>query len=260
MNIGIANSAYLPMRRDASSSSEMTSQILFGETFDILETGKGLWLRIRNHYDGYEGWINTSASCILDEDSLLELKKCNPNVLGRRFVSLRKASGNEYLLISAGSVLHRKIDDASIVFCGEWYRFDNENDGLSGEFHKDLHYLTGQFQNTPYLWGGKSAFGTDCSGLVQTLFRILGIMTKRDTAEQQTEGRTVETLSESLTGDLAFFAEDEGNISHVGILLDPARVIHASGHVRIDTIDNQGIFNQSLKSYSHKLRLIKRII
>jgi gamma-D-glutamyl-L-lysine dipeptidyl-peptidase len=260
VNKGIANSAYIPLRRDASSSSEMTSQILFGETFDILETGKGLWLRVRNHYDGYTGWINTDASSILDEDSLLVLNKCNPSVLSRRFSSLKKASGNENMIISAGSILHRDSDDTSRVFCGEWYQFENENDGLSGEIHKDLHYLTGEFQNTPYLWGGKSAFGTDCSGLVQTLFRILGIMTKRDTTEQHREGRTVNMLSESKTGDLVFFAEDEENISHVGILLDPARVIHASGHVRIDPIDNQGIYNQALKSYSHKLRLIKRII
>jgi len=151
-------------------------------------------------------------------------------------------------------------DEADKVFAGKWYTRDSTDEALEGDFPSKLEYLAGQFLNSPYLWGGRSAFGTDCSGLVQTIFRILGTGLERDTNRQHRQGSTVNLISESGPGDLVFFDDEEGNIVHVGLLMDQSHVLHASGHVRIDPIDHQGIYNELAGTYSHKLRLIKRII
>jgi cell wall-associated NlpC family hydrolase len=115
------------------------------------------------------------------------------------------------------------------------------------------------YLNAPYLWGGKSVFGIDCSGLSQMVFRQFGIKLRRDAYQQAEQGELVGFLQEAKAGDLAFFDNNEGRINHVGIMMDNERIIHASGKVRIDAIDNQGIFNRELNRYTHKLRIIKRV-
>ena len=260
LNKGISNSAYIPLRKEASHDSEMISQLLFGEIFDIIEGKPSSWTRVRNSYDGYEGWIYLEASCLLDNEAMSILGKCNPLVLNRRMATLEKDSNSEKLVIPAGSTLQSDPMNPAKVFTGEWYRMDQAVEKLSGSISDQLQYLSGQFLNSPYIWGGRSSFGTDCSGLVQTLFRILGVPLNRDTGEQYKQGKTVNLLAESATGDLVFFDDEDGNIVHVGVLLDPGHVLHASGHVRIDPVDHQGIYMESMGSYSHKLRLIKRII
>ena len=260
MNKGITTPAYIPLRGEASHTGEMTSQLLFGEIFDVIEKGPSSWSRVRNPYDGYEGWICLESSCILEENAMFILDQCTPRVLNRRMATLKKESGGEMLVIPAGCILQSDPEDPARVFTGEWYRMDRAVEDLSGSVADRLAYLSGQFLNSPYLWGGRSTFGTDCSGLVQTLFRILGIPLKRDTGEQHKEGKTVNLLAESAAGDLVFFDDENGQIVHAGVLLDPGHVLHASGLVRIDPIDHQGIYKGSTGSYSHKLRLIKRII
>ena len=116
------------------------------------------------------------------------------------------------------------------------------------------------FLNSPYLWGGRTPFGIDCSGFVQIAARLSGISLPRDTQEQAEEGEIINLISEAKPGDLAFFDNIDGRIIHVGIILENGQIIHASGKVRIDTIDHQGIFNEESKKYSHQLRVIKRII
>lgn len=259
MNKGLTTSAYIAMRQDQSARSEMSSQLVFGETFDILEKGNPPWIRIRNEFDGYEGWISAATSCLLDPASTEVLATCQPVVLDRRSALLKSQEGEE-MLIPGGSILHRDPDDPLRIYCKVWYSLNGKFlDGLTGVRYEDLQYLAGEFINTPYLWGGRSTFGFDCSGLVQVIFRILGTSFPRDTSDQHKAGRTVNLLSEALPGDLAYFDDDEGMIIHVGILLDRKRVLHASGHVRIDPVDHQGIYNESAGTYSHRLRLIKRI-
>ncbi len=259
MKKGITCGAYIPVRKDPSNSSEMTSQLLFGETFDVLENGPGSWTLVRNHYDDYKGWIDNSLSCNLSVESSGILDRCVPVILNRRMATLRPVSSAPDLVIPAGSTLYLDPHDDTRIFTGDWYTMERPCKALTGDFKANLETLAGQFLNSPYLWGGKSTFGTDCSGLVQTLFRIMGITIERDTAEQHKEGKTVNMLVESAPGDLVFFDDENGEIVHTGVLLDRGRVLHASGHVRIDPIDHQGIYDKARGSYSHKLRVIKRI-
>ena len=116
------------------------------------------------------------------------------------------------------------------------------------------------FLNAPYLWGGKTPLGIDCSGFTQLVYKINGVKLKRDASDQALQGQTLSFIEESEPGDLAFFDDSEGNITHVGLLLENHRIIHASGMVRIDKIDQSGIFNIETQSHSHKLRFIKKMI
>jgi len=116
------------------------------------------------------------------------------------------------------------------------------------------------YLNAPYLWGGRSPFGIDCSGFTQVIYKLNGFKLPRDASQQATIGETLSFIEESESGDLAFFDNEEGNIIHVGIMLENNNIIHASGKVRIDKIDHQGIFNSETNTYSHRLRLIKKIL
>jgi cell wall-associated NlpC family hydrolase len=115
------------------------------------------------------------------------------------------------------------------------------------------------YLNAPYLWGGRTPFGIDCSGFVQMVYKLQGLKLLRDASQQATQGEVISLLAEAEQGDLAFFDDEEGNITHVGMIIDSQRIIHCSGRVQIDNLDHEGIFNVRLQKYTHKLRLIKRI-
>ena len=129
---------------------------------------------------------------------------------------------------------------------------------VSSAVYADIPELAYFFLNAPYLWGGKTLFGIDCSGFTQAVLKLVGIPIKRDAAQQAEQGETVNFLPEVKTGDLAFFDNSEGRIIHVGIMLSSNQIIHASGRVKIDSIDDQGIYSAELGRYSHHLRIIKR--
>ena len=138
------------------------------------------------------------------------------------------------------------------------YKFD----GLSTQGYVDKNKLRQNaliILNAPYVWGGRSPLGIDCSGLTQIVYRLQGIDLPRDAYQQAKVGTTLSFIEESEVGDLAFFDDKEGKVIHVGIILEDNHIIHASGKVRIDRIDQQGIFNSEIGKHTHKLRLIKSI-
>jgi len=116
------------------------------------------------------------------------------------------------------------------------------------------------YLNAPYLWGGKTPFGIDCSGFTQMVYKLNGHKLLRDASLQATQGEALSFIEESEPGDLAFFDNNEGLITHVGIIMQDNYIIHAHGKVRIDRLDHSGIYNVDSRTHTHKLRVIKKII
>lgn len=256
---GVCNLSLVPLRAEPSDRSEMNSQLLFGDHFTILETTEK-WSRIITEYDDYEGWIdnkqyvhiNQSAfNTISNQNSILGLGPCH---------KVLRTDVNSVLYLMTGSRIPHTIDNY-------FYLGDNRYQLQSGivnpnkhDFRSSIRDVLMFYLGAPYLWGGRSLFGIDCSGFTQMVFRQFGVKIKRDAWQQAEQGELLGFLQEARTGDLAFFDNEEGRITHVGVMLDNQHIIHASGKVRIDAIDNQGIYNVELKRYTHKLRIIKRMI
>jgi cell wall-associated NlpC family hydrolase len=218
-------------RREANERSEMVSQLLYGECYDVLED-KGDWLHIKNQRDGYESWIDSKMHT---ENNPHQTFK---SILALPYQVIKNAAGLEQLL--PGGSLIESVDQGYL----------NETQIVDTA----MSYL-----NAPYLWGGKSIWGIDCSGFVQVVYQIHGMDIQRDAYLQAEQGLNIEFNELIEAGDLAFFSKMDEKISHVGICLGDGNIIHASGKVRIDKLDHHGIFNNETKKYSHELRLIKRI-
>lgn len=259
MEYGICNLGIIPARREASDKAEIITQIVFGEHFKILEevtnANGAIWLKILTHHDNYEAWIcGKQYKEITGEDydnlSLNDFPK-NATTLA----SLTSEKG-ELIPIPIGSTLpylHQKklrIRNTTYSYTGE----------IASKNFDDIIKYAKQLEGTPYLWGGRGPLGIDCSGFAQLCYNLCGIQLPRDAYQQADEGEVVSFLEEVLPGDLAFFDNDEGRINHVGILLNQHEIIHASGKIRIDKIDHQGIYAEDYKKYTHKLRIIKRIV
>ena len=253
MNYGISNLSIVPMRNEAADQSEMVNQVIFGEHFKVLEIRKK-WSKIRLAHDSYEGWICNKQWIEIEEDIYKQLDKEVATITTDILDIITK---NHHQPIVIGSILPSYKSGHALIN-NEMYQFD----GLTtpGFIKKDklvenaLMYL-----NAPYLWGGRSPLGIDCSGFTQMVYRLQGIDLPRDAYQQAEVGTTLSFVEESEPGDLAFFDNTEGKINHVGIILEDNHIIHAAGKVRIDRIDQQGIFNTEIGNHTHKLRLIKSI-
>ena len=247
MSYGIADLSIVPMRSEKSERSEMVSQILFGEVFEILEVDEK-WVYVRMLHDRYEGWI--------DRKMYLEVTE--------EFIGNIVVKDGDYgnKLVVSGSVF--PFFDATtkkMQIGGDTYTLVSKMKDVGIDSLRDL--IIGyalMYYNTPYLWGGRSPYGIDCSGLSQIVYRMAGIDLPRDASQQVTLGQNYSFLEEAMPGDLAFFGDETGAITHVGIIWEQNRIIHASGRVRVDKIDHQGIFNEDLKRYTHNLKVIKRIL
>ena len=257
MKHGIIELSLVPGRLEASDTSEMVTQLLFGDIFTILEETEK-WIKVKIHYDNYECWIckkqylpineseytqisNTPYQCVTDLVQVISYKKTLlPIVQGSSLPHFKK---NEF-----------KIGNSKINFEGN-ISVPTKIGSKDNIVEDALMYL-----NAPYLWGGKTPFGIDCSGLTQMVYKIHGHALKRDAWQQAQQGTTLSFIDESEPGDLAFFDNKEGDIIHVGILMQNHFIIHAHGQVRIDRIDQTGIFNVEKQTHSHKLRLIKSML
>ncbi|HEY0058227.1 MAG TPA: C40 family peptidase [Flavisolibacter sp.] len=243
-----------PMRREAAHRSEMVSQLLFGECANILED-EGDFIKVRGAYDSYEGWCQRSQLKAIDDSvppaTTLFSSGFHDEVLLQ----------GEPMSIPFGCPLY-SAEQSAILF-GEGL-VDNK-DLLPNAIQSSLGFtpervrdISIRFLNTSYLWGGRSVFGIDCSGFSQQVFKLMGISLLRDAYQQAERGEAVPDLSSARIGDLVFFNNEAGRITHVGILLKPNEIIHASGRVRIDRITGEGIYNEQDKK-THNLHSIRRM-
>ncbi|AZA75706.1 C40 family peptidase [Chryseobacterium indoltheticum] len=238
MDKGICIVTVAPVRAENSDRAEIVTEILYGESADILEVNKN-WTKIKMHYDGYEGWMDTKQIKPVTEEYLASRKV---TMITEDFSSVMTLEGKT--LLSMGSEVE----------------FPAVASRRSHDVRESIALTAKEFLNIPYLWGGKSFFAVDCSGFVQLVFKIHNIKMPRDTYQQAEVGEALSFVEESQPGDLAFFENSEGKIIHVGIMLDNQKIIHASGKVRIDTLDSSGIFNKEMNKHTHKLRVIRSII
>ena len=255
MNYGICNLSMIPLRIEPSDKSEMVSQVLFGEHFKVLDKSKQ-WRKIRLAYDKYEGWIDEKQYLEITKEYYIE-SNSNPIFVSNELVDFASNVNNQLLTIPLGSTLPF-YDKGSFSLKTEKFTFEGK---IASDKRKkgDLIKTAFMYLNTPYLWGGKTPFGIDCSGLTQMVYKLNGYKLLRDASQQATQGEVLSFIEESEPGDLAFFDNSEGEIIHVGIIMANNHIIHASGCVRIDRIDQSGIFNEQLKKHTHKLRVIKKI-
>ncbi len=227
----------------------MVTQALYGDLFKVLEQRKK-WSRIRFAFDNYEGWIDNKQHLEIEESSYTELSKLEAH-LSQDLIEFVTDRSNNLYPIPVGSnlnglkLLNHKFDGTILSTT------NNKSEIVKTSF---------LFLNAPYLWGGKTPFGIDCSGFTQIVYKLNGYKLLRDASEQATQGEALSFIEESEPGDLAFFDNAEGNIVHVGIIMEDNYIIHAHGKVRIDRLDHSGIYNVDKNEHTHKLRVIKKII
>lgn len=242
----------MPLRAEPSHKSEMISQAIFGECVETETVNADGWVKVRLQYDGYEGWVTQSHL----ETITLDLYNAPYTHIATQWAARLSLNGQP-VYIPYGSLL--KLGGSQWGNVKVTAESGIEPFAPAKSPHLAWRPIAHTFLNTAYLWGGKTVFGVDCSGFTQTVYKILGIPLLRDAYQQATEGETVSLIQEAKPGDLAFFDNEAGKITHVGLLLSDQEIIHSSGKVRIDPIDHQGIVNADTGMRTHKLRLIKRM-
>lgn len=259
MTTGIAHLSIIPLRSTPSEKSEMVSQLLFGEQYKVIGH-EGTWLKIENNWDLYQGWIDEKMFLPTSED-FNDFANSEPVYTTRGIHIINHVFEKIPMFILHGSILPGynavtntfKLADGTFEFHGQPLQ-------LATEISRDkIVKLALGFLNAPYLWGGRSIFGIDCSGFVQLVYKILGIKLLRDAYQQYAQAVEIE-MDDALPGDLAFFGKDSDHITHVGIMLDNRQIIHAAGKVRIDSLNSQGIYNKEEGKYTHKLVCCKSVL
>lgn len=256
MDYGICNLSIVPLRCDPSDKAELVSQILFGEHFKVLEIRKK-WSKIRLAFDKYEGWVDNKQFEFINLDEYNSLEK-GPKTLAGNLVDFISNQKNELMTVPIGANLPNYKDKKFRIGAQE-YEYDGDIVKAKNE-KENLIQTAFLFLNSPYLWGGKTPFGIDCSGFSQMVYKLNGYALSRDASQQAKQGEVLSFIEESEPGDLAFFDNSEGVITHVGIIMKDNYIIHAHGKVRIDRLDHSGIYNVDSRRHTHKLRVIKKII
>ena len=269
MEFGVCVHSIVPVRSEPSHQSEMVTQILFGELYRVMEMESN-WIRVQLVYDQYEGWISSLQGKLIDEPEFIRLFGAETAVTADLVQLVSNETIKSVFPVPLGSSLpgyeDQRIQVGKEIFFYEGQISDTaileraltplDRMQAKNNIVKDAMF----YLHAPYLWGGRSPFGIDCSGLVQMAFKFKKVKLLRDATQQSTQGEVVSLLAEAEPADLAFFDNEEGIITHVGLLIDRFRILHCSGKVRIDPIDHEGIYDETLQKYTHKLRLIKRII
>ena len=237
------------MRAEPKDTSELVSQVIYGESFKIIEQ-RANWSLIKLSFDNYKGWIDNKQLVEISE-TVYDSTISEANIYSSDLIEFIQINNKGLLTIPFGSNLN------SIKL------FDHSFDGNTTKTIQPKENLVKTsllFINSPYLWGGRTPFGIDCSGFTQIIYKINGYKIDRDAKDQVNLGVSLSFIEESDPGDLAFFDNKEGDIVHVGIIMENNHIIHAHGQVRIDRLDQTGIYNVDTKKHTHKLRVIKKII
>lgn len=249
MQYGLCNLGIVPIRLEPSDTSEMVTQALYGDYFKVLEQRKK-WSRIRFAFDNYEGWIDNKQYQEIVEETYLDLSQSAINLSKDLIEFVSDALHNLYPIpvgsdLNGLQLLNHSFEGKSLI---------------AKRPKSEIIKTSFLYLNAPYLWGGKTPFGIDCSGFTQMVYKLNGYEILRDASEQSTQGEALSFIEESEPGDLAFFDNAEGDIIHVGIIMKDNYIIHSHGKVRIDRLDHSGIYNIDKNIHTHKLRVIKKII
>lgn len=232
MKYGICKLPVVPMRKEMSHESELVSELLFNDIYEVTEE-TGDWIKIKTLYDSYVGYLRTLQHFEISENELNE------------YISKEKYIVNEPVCTYNNNVL---------TFGSKIFERHENAIPLRKVYDPNIMVECAiKMLGTPYRWGGKSVMGIDCSAFVQLCAKVAGYKLPRDASQQFEFGSKIDNLSDTKAGDLAFFKNKNNHITHVGILLSNDKIIHASGKVRIDTIDSKGIYNKELNCYTHEL-------
>jgi cell wall-associated NlpC family hydrolase len=249
MKYGVCPISIAPLRLEANDTSEMVSQVLYGEHFKVVES-RAKWSKIRLAHDSYEGWMDNNQFIEIESEQYHDIDK-NKLVFQSELITYVTHANDTLSMTTMGAQVSSTsllADTTTIPVV--------DNDSQRTIIIKNALILL----NSPYLWGGRSPLGIDCSGFTQLVYRLGQIKLLRDASQQATQGEFLSFIEEAENGDLAFFDNNDGKITHVGLIINDNYIIHAHGKVRIDMLDQSGIFNLESKKHTHKLRMIKKII
>lgn len=239
----------IPIKADRADEAEIVTQMLFGEVATVVEQ-HNQWLKVNIAHDGYIGWIDEKQVVEISENAFSTLSEIEEHQ--QEEVRLYDTPWGEIKVIQGSPVISN-----SSSFLIDSYNFEWKNASEKVDRNDDIVELALQYKNVPYLWGGRTHYGIDCSGFTQTVYHQLGLLLHRDASQQVKQGEEVKFKS-TKPGDLAFFVSKKGNVTHVGIILNNNKIIHASGYVRIDKLTEEGIFNEEKGEITHELHSIRR--
>lgn len=246
---GVCNLSVVPVRVTASDEAEIVTQLLFGNIVEILEKGQP-WIKIKFAEDNYEGWMDFKQLTYIDAEEHEKIVNSTIEYLQDPLLTITGPRGKQNIMLGS-ALVNLKAD--TMIFGNEIYTLEQTVN--AGEY--SLLQTTMGYLNTPYLWGGKSIFGIDCSGLIQNIFKVHGLLLPRDASEQVYSGELI-AYEDRKVGDVPFFINAKGKVHHVGILTAIDEIIHAAGCVRIDPFDEKGIFRTDLDRHTHRYHSIRR--
>ncbi|MDO5571082.1 MAG: C40 family peptidase [Bacteroidales bacterium] len=256
---GIALLALIPMRKNPNESSEMVSELMFGEVFSILKED-GSWAFIENKFDFYHGWIDRAMITEISEAEADALINSPVYIVRNPLTDIKCKGDNSPFRISMGSVLPGYIPNKNSFTVAERTFKINSNQVVRFELGhlKSLLRTASLYMHTPYLWGGRSIMGADCSGFVQSVYRLNGVALPRDADQQCLLGEPIKGIENSYPGDLVFFENSLGNVVHVGMMFTKDMMIHCSGSVHLSKITNEGYWSDLLNDYVKRKPIIRR--
>lgn len=258
LDFGICHLSIVPIRHRPEDQAEIVSQLLFGEMVSIVGRKNKSWIKVKCTNDDYIGWIDPKQIIAIDAATHEKLS-ARTGVCLDLASSFSHESKSHPILIGSSLPLFDgmsfKMPYGKCIYNGQAIMTEDRKPSVDL-----LIKIAKKYLNAPYLWGGRSPFGIDCSGFTQVVFKLMGVALPRDVDQQVKLGEIIDFVELSKEGDLAFFENKEGHIHHVGIMYGEGQIIHASGQVRIDRLDHEGIYNQDIRKYTHRLKYVKRIL